>query len=156
MCTPLLRSSTTLRTRPSSLDAERHPRWGIVAARSGVAASRAVRSTASSRGACHCVCVHIPPPHIMTLHDCPLLHISVYLMYIYIHRNGSPAISYCVFGIHLLRVHHTIISAAVYRCSGDFSQCKQTKYLMGLPGLIMHRSCVYHMHTQDPPLSLHT
>ena len=93
VCTPLLRSSTTLRTRPSSLDAERHPRWGIVAARSGVAASRAVRSTASSRGACHCVYVHIPPPHIMTLPDCTLLHIGVCHTYIYIYRGretGCP------------------------------------------------------------------
>ena len=50
-------------------------------------------------------------------------------------------VSYWVFSIPLillllaLYVSHTPISAVVYRCSGDFSQCKQTKYVMGLPGL---------------------
>ena len=35
------------------------------------------------------------------------------------------AISYYTFSIPLIS----------HRCSGDFSQCKQSKYVMGLPGL---------------------
>ena len=34
-----------------------------------------------------------------------------------------------------MHASHTTIRAVVYRCSGDFSQCKQPKYVMGLPGL---------------------
>ena len=40
-----------------------------------------------------------------------------------------------MFGIPLVRIHRATIRDVAYRCSGDFSQCKQTKYNMALPGL---------------------
>ena len=111
-CTSCLRWSTTRPTRPMSrASGTRCPRQALAAARCGAAVSRAVHSTASSSGACHCVCVYVRTPHTMTLHDCPShIHISEVLL-----------VSYWVFSIPLillllaLYVSHT---PSVLLCTG--------------------------------------